>query len=152
MARVVRRNGRRGRTIPARSGRTASGRVGLLTCSPLCRRTMDTRGWTSMSAPKERARDREGSGQVRRTAAVLAGALLLLAGCNDGAKSSAGATGETSSRAAEPAQVAISLADGSTDVSPVEPLEITVTGGALADVTLVDAARTPGTRQAPAAP
>jgi lipoprotein-anchoring transpeptidase ErfK/SrfK len=36
--------------------------------------------------------------------------------------------------------VSVSPADGSTDVSPVEPLEITITGGDLADVTVVDAA------------
>jgi lipoprotein-anchoring transpeptidase ErfK/SrfK len=89
---------------------------------------------------------------VRRTAAVIAGALLLLAGCNDGAKSGGSASGGSSSRAVEPAQVAVSLADGSTDVSPVEPLEITVTGGELADVTVVDAAGHTVTGKAAEAP
>ncbi|NYJ06907.1 lipoprotein-anchoring transpeptidase ErfK/SrfK [Geodermatophilus daqingensis] len=84
---------------------------------------------------------------------MIAGALLLLAGCNDGAKSGSDASGSSSSSApAAPAQVAVSPADGATDVSPVEPLEITVTGGRLADVTVVDAAGNPVTGTAAEAP
>jgi lipoprotein-anchoring transpeptidase ErfK/SrfK len=74
---------------------------------------------------------------VRRTAAVLAaGALLLLAGCNDeGGSSASGSSGA----AAPAAQVTVSPADGATDVSPADPLEITVTGGELSNVTVTDA-------------
>jgi lipoprotein-anchoring transpeptidase ErfK/SrfK len=74
---------------------------------------------------------------VRRTAAVVAaGVLLLLAGCNDEGGSSA--SGASASHAPA-AQVTVSPADGATDVSPVVPLEITVTGGELSDVTVTDA-------------
>src|SRR5919202_732598 len=65
---------------------------------------------------------REGWESVRRTAAVIAGALLLLAGCNDkGATNSSGSAGSSSAADAAPAQVALSPADGASDVSPVEP-------------------------------
>jgi len=50
---------------------------------------------------------------------VIAGALLLLTGCNDGEQSGASASGATSSTDAPPTQVAVAPADGSTDVSPV---------------------------------
>ncbi len=75
---------------------------------------------------------------MRRTATVIAaGALLLLTGCNgDDAKSSSSSDG--TSAAAAPATVTVSPADGSADVSPVEPLEIAVKDGDLADVTVVD--------------
>jgi lipoprotein-anchoring transpeptidase ErfK/SrfK len=72
---------------------------------------------------------------VRRTAAIITtGALLFLTGCSgdDGAGS------QDSAEAAAPAQVSLGIADGSADVSPVVPLEIAVTDGELADVTLVD--------------
>jgi lipoprotein-anchoring transpeptidase ErfK/SrfK len=67
---------------------------------------------------------------------IAAGALLLLAGCTGGD----GAGGGSTATAAEapPAQVSLALADGSADVSPLVPLEISVTHGKLGDVTLVD--------------
>src|SRR4051794_10967964 len=128
MARVARRSRRRGGTIPARSGRMDVGRVGLLTRTPLCRPSVDTRAGPASLRVQRRARIERGRSSVRRTAAVIAGALLLLTGCNDGAKSGS-ASGDSSSADAAPAQVAVSPVDGSADVSPVEPLEITVTGG-----------------------
>jgi lipoprotein-anchoring transpeptidase ErfK/SrfK len=66
---------------------------------------------------------------------ITAGAMIFLAGCG----------GEEKARSTEPAadapdaQVSLSLADGSADVSPVVPLEISVTDGELDAVTLVDA-------------
>jgi lipoprotein-anchoring transpeptidase ErfK/SrfK len=84
---------------------------------------------------------------------VIAGALLLLAGCDDGAKGGDNASGNSSSAApAAPAEVAVSPADGAADVSPVEPLEITITGGELAGVTVVDAAGNPVSGTAAEAP
>jgi len=78
-----------------------------------------------------------GSQQARRIAAVLiAASLALLAGCQ-GSSSDAAGSGAKSSAA--PAQVALSLADGSVDVSPAAPLEFAVTGGELGDVQVVDA-------------
>jgi lipoprotein-anchoring transpeptidase ErfK/SrfK len=78
---------------------------------------------------------------VRRTAVLLAaGALVLLAGCNgdkDHAGGRATATG-TSAADAPPATVRLSLADGSTGVSPATPLQISVTGGSLDRVTVLD--------------
>jgi lipoprotein-anchoring transpeptidase ErfK/SrfK len=68
---------------------------------------------------------------------ITAGALVLLAGCSGGEDSG----GSTATAVEAPdAQVSLSLADGSTDVSPVVPLQISVTDGELADVTLVDGA------------
>jgi lipoprotein-anchoring transpeptidase ErfK/SrfK len=64
--------------------------------------------------------------------------LLLLTGCNgDDAKQS---SSDGTTAAAAPATVTVSPADGTADVSPVEPLEITVQDGELADVTVVDGA------------
>src|SRR3954470_13842191 len=83
-------------------------------------------------------------GVVRRTAVVIAGALLLLTGCNEGGTSS-GQGGTSSAAAAPPAQVAISPSDGATDVSPTVPLEINVTDGTVGEVTLVDNAGAPVT-------
>jgi lipoprotein-anchoring transpeptidase ErfK/SrfK len=67
---------------------------------------------------------------------ITAGALVLLAGCSgdDG-----GGSKDPVAQAAA-AQVSLTLADGSADVSPIVPLEISVTEGELADVTLVDGA------------
>jgi lipoprotein-anchoring transpeptidase ErfK/SrfK len=72
---------------------------------------------------------------VRRTAAVIAaGVLLFLSGCSG---EDAGGGGRPVADA-PPAEVSLALADGSADVSPVLPLEITVTDGELADVAMVD--------------
>lgn len=61
---------------------------------------------------------------------------MFLAGCSgDDAKQS---VQETTAAAAAPASVTVAPADGAADVSPVEPLEIVVTGGELAEVTVVD--------------
>jgi lipoprotein-anchoring transpeptidase ErfK/SrfK len=81
---------------------------------------------------------------MRRTAAlVTAGALVLLTGCQgsgDGGQASA----EPTSTAA-PATVEVSPADGSADVSPTAPVEISVTDGELTDVTVVDGTGAPVT-------
>ena len=83
---------------------------------------------------------------------MIAGAVLLLAGCNDAEKGGSASGGSSPAADAPPAQVAVAPTDGATDVSPVEPLEITVTGGELGEVTLVDAAGAPITgKVAPAA-
>ncbi|MGY1705398.1 Ig-like domain-containing protein [Geodermatophilus sp. SYSU D00697] len=77
---------------------------------------------------------------MRRTAAlVTAGALALLTGCqgSDGGGSASAAPTATAAPPA-PATVEVSPADGSADVSPTVPLEISVTDGELTDVTLVD--------------
>ena len=74
--------------------------------------------------------------RVRRTAAILAaGALALLAGCQG--SDSGGSAGSTDD-AVPAAQVSLSVADGTTDVSPVDPLQVVVTGGKLAKVTVAD--------------
>jgi lipoprotein-anchoring transpeptidase ErfK/SrfK len=81
---------------------------------------------------------------VRRAAAVTAAALLVfLAGCSG---DEAAGSKEKPAADAAPAQVAIAVADGSADVSPVVPLEISVTDGELAEATVVDAdgAEVPG--------
>ena len=76
---------------------------------------------------------------------------MLLAGCrgDDGGAGSAATAAD-----APPAQVALALADGSADVSPAVPLEISVTDGELGDVTLVDeaGAEVPGAVAAGAGP
>src|SRR4051812_50108542 len=82
---------------------------------------------------------------------ITAGALVLLAGCRgDDGDGGAKATAAD----APPAQVALALADGSADVSPAVPLEISVTDGKLGDVTLVDeaGAEVPGAGTAGEAP
>jgi lipoprotein-anchoring transpeptidase ErfK/SrfK len=77
---------------------------------------------------------------VRRTAAIIAaGALVFLAGCS-GDDSGGSKSGDKASAPA--AQVSLALADGSADVSPVEPLAITVKDGELGDVTVADDAGT----------
>jgi lipoprotein-anchoring transpeptidase ErfK/SrfK len=81
---------------------------------------------------------------VRRAAAVLAvGSLVFLAGCSgsDGGDGDGGPSGSTPQAA--PAEVVLAPADGTADVSPVAPLEVSVTEGELAEVTLVDGAGTP---------
>jgi lipoprotein-anchoring transpeptidase ErfK/SrfK len=89
---------------------------------------------------------------VRRTAAIIAaGALVFLSGCSG---DDAGGSGEPAAAEAEakPAEVSLALADGSADVPPLAPLEITVTDGELAEVTLVDGtgAAVPGSVTPPA--
>jgi lipoprotein-anchoring transpeptidase ErfK/SrfK len=69
---------------------------------------------------------------------IAAGALVFLAGCSG---NDAGGSAEQIADAPE-AHVALAVADGSTDVSPVVPLEVTVTGGELSDVTVTDGAGT----------
>jgi lipoprotein-anchoring transpeptidase ErfK/SrfK len=65
---------------------------------------------------------------------IAAGALVFLAGCQgDDSRGS-----DTAAEAAAPAQVTLAVAEGSTDVSPVVPLEIAVTDGELGDVKVVD--------------
>src|SRR3712207_1815429 len=60
------------------------------------------------------------SEQVRRTTAIIAaGALVLLAGCSG---DDSGAGSRDAAAAAPDAQVSLALADGSADVSPVQPL------------------------------
>src|SRR4051812_50173344 len=72
---------------------------------------------------------------------ITAGALVLLAGCRgDDGDGGAKATAAD----ARPAQVSLALADGSADVSPAVPLEISVTDGELGEVTLVDEAGAEG--------
>ena len=88
---------------------------------------------------------------MRRTAAIIAaGALVFLSGCSgDDAKGAA----EPAPPEAKPAEVSLALADGSADVPPLAPLEIAVTDGELAEVTLVDGtgAAVPGSVTPPAA-
>jgi lipoprotein-anchoring transpeptidase ErfK/SrfK len=66
---------------------------------------------------------------------IAAGALVFLAGCQG---SDSGGSKSAADDAA-PAQVSLAVADGSTDVSPMVPLEIAVTDGDLGDVKVVDA-------------
>jgi lipoprotein-anchoring transpeptidase ErfK/SrfK len=66
---------------------------------------------------------------------MAAGALVFLAGCQG---DDAGGSQKASEEAAAPAQVTLAVADGSTDVSPVVPLEVAVSDGELGDVTVVD--------------
>jgi lipoprotein-anchoring transpeptidase ErfK/SrfK len=83
-----------------------------------------------------------GSQQARRIAAVLiAASLALLAGCT-GSSSHGASGGSAAGPSAPPATVAVSLADGAVDVSPTTPLQLTVSGGELGDVTVADAAGT----------
>ncbi|WP_040337072.1 L,D-transpeptidase [Candidatus Blastococcus massiliensis] len=74
---------------------------------------------------------------MRRAAAVLAaGTLVFLAGC------SGDDAGSDPAGSAAP-QVALAPEDGAADVSPVTPLEISVSDGELAGVTVVDDAGAP---------
>ena len=79
-----------------------------------------------------------GSQQARRIAAVvIAASLALLAGCQG--SEDPGAAGEPTT-SATPAQLVLSPADGAVDVPPATPLELTVTGGEVGDVTVADPA------------
>ena len=62
---------------------------------------------------------------------------MFLAGCSG---TTPAGRRSRSTEAAAPAQVSLAVADGATDVSPVAPLEISVTDGELGDVTVVDGA------------
>ncbi|MGY1641502.1 Ig-like domain-containing protein [Geodermatophilus sp. SYSU D00703] len=79
----------------------------------------------------------------RTTVLVAAGALVLLSGCQ-GSEGGGQASAEPTATAA-PATVEVSPADGAADVSPSAPVEISVTDGELADVTVVDGAGAPVT-------
>jgi lipoprotein-anchoring transpeptidase ErfK/SrfK len=73
---------------------------------------------------------------------IAAGALVLLAGCSG--EDAGGAPGRaTGSPDAAPATVELAVADGSLDVSPVVPLEVSVEGGELTEVTVTDGAGAP---------
>lgn len=73
---------------------------------------------------------------MRRAAAVLAaGTLVFLAGCSG--DDAGGESGDSATDAA-PAQLTLAPEDGAADVSPIVPLEISVTDGELAEVTVVD--------------
>ncbi len=61
---------------------------------------------------------------------------MFLAGCQG--NDSGGSAGGAKADAAPAAQVSLAVADGATDVSPVDPLQIVVTDGKLTDVTVVD--------------
>jgi lipoprotein-anchoring transpeptidase ErfK/SrfK len=71
---------------------------------------------------------------------IAAGALVFLAGCQG--DDSGGSAGGATADAAPAAQVSLAVADGATDVSPVEPVQIVVTDGKLTDVTVVDGGST----------
>jgi len=90
-----------------------------------------------------------GSQQRTRTApALVAAVLALVAGCTGGSSDAAGGTASSSSSsgpAAPSAQLALSIADGATDVSPAQPLQIDVTDGELDDVTVTDGSGAPVT-------
>src|SRR3954452_18640259 len=83
-----------------------------------------------------RAEDEGSRTRVRRTAAIIAaGALVFLAGCQG---DDAGGSSGSSADAAPAAKVSLAVADGTADVSPVEPLQVMVSGGKLDTVTVVD--------------
>ncbi len=81
-----------------------------------------------------------GRGGVRRVAAVLIAVLLaLLVGCQ-GSSSSGDASAGTPEPSAAPAELALSVADGSVDLPPTTPVSVTVSSGELGDVAVTDAA------------
>src|SRR3954454_7721022 len=132
--------------VPAGATRENDTSAGTACCGPPRRRTRRAatfflaRTWTLEQVFLARRRRagcrREESGLVRRAATVIAaGALVLLAGCNG--DDATGGSGK-STAAAPPAQGTVSVADGSTDVPPLTPLEISVTGGELGNVTVTD--------------
>src|SRR3954462_3556594 len=141
MARVARRAGQRGRTIPA-PPRTGCGAQSDSACTVDPPAVSCERGHWGGGLPTIRETSREGSEQMRRTAAAIAaGALVLLTGCN--ADDNGGTSAQqTSAAQVPPAQVSLAPADGATDVAPSTPLEITVTDGELGKVTVADAAGT----------
>jgi lipoprotein-anchoring transpeptidase ErfK/SrfK len=83
---------------------------------------------------------------MRRTAAAIAaGALVFLAGCTG--SDEGGTAAESTAEGGAPARLSLTPADGATDVAPSDPVEITVAGGELDEVTVVDGAgvAVPGT-------
>jgi lipoprotein-anchoring transpeptidase ErfK/SrfK len=87
-----------------------------------------------------------GPRRTRRFAvAFLAGTLALLSGCtgSPSSPSSDGGAANAPTAAAAPAQLELAPADGSADLSPVTPVEVTVTGGEVGDVTVADGAGAP---------
>jgi lipoprotein-anchoring transpeptidase ErfK/SrfK len=68
--------------------------------------------------------------------------MLLLVGCSGSEEPRSTAAGGTTAAEVPAPEVSLALADGSADVSPVTPLEISVPEGELDEVTLVDAAGT----------
>src|SRR3954452_5624719 len=80
---------------------------------------------------------------MRRTAAAIAaGALALLTGCNNADDKGGPSAQQTSTEHVAPAQVSLTPADGAGDVAPSPPVEIKGTDGALGKVTVADAAGT----------
>ena len=84
-----------------------------------------------------------GSQQARTAPVLVVAVLALVAGCTGASTEASGSSGPAASSASSvpagpPAQLAFSVADGAQDVSPVEPLEVTVTDGELDDVTVTD--------------
>jgi lipoprotein-anchoring transpeptidase ErfK/SrfK len=67
---------------------------------------------------------------------LIAATLALLAGC--GGASDASGDSDAAKSSSTPAQLALNLTDGAVDVSPTTPVEVTVTGGELRDVTVAD--------------
>ena len=72
-----------------------------------------------------------------------AGVLVALVGCGPEASSGGGGAAGTSAAPADPAVVSLSVADGATDVSPATPLQATVVGGSVTEVTVTDGAGAP---------
>jgi lipoprotein-anchoring transpeptidase ErfK/SrfK len=79
-----------------------------------------------------------GSHQMRRIAAVLiVGVLALLAGCRSSSPAASGSS--TAQPSVAPAQVAVTPADGSANLTPTTPVQVKVTDGKLSDVTVAAA-------------
>ena len=136
MARVARRAGQRGRTIPAPPpGRPpATRRDARLAAASVVRTWTLGPGARRTGAPRY---VRGESGQVRRTAAIIAaGALVFLAGCSG---DDAGRVGRTPADGGRPGRRCRSPSPTARPTSrPSCPLEISVTDGELGDVTVVD--------------
>ena len=80
---------------------------------------------------------------MRRAAAVLAvGSLVFLAGCSGSDGDGDGGSSGGKDAGAAPAELTVAPADGTGDVSPIAPVEISVTDGELAEVSVVDDAGT----------
>jgi lipoprotein-anchoring transpeptidase ErfK/SrfK len=70
-------------------------------------------------------------------AVLIVGVLALLTGCSG--SSSGGSAGSAAQASSSPAQVALTPADGSVDLPPGTPVQVTVTDGDLRDVTVAAA-------------